>query len=160
MSYIEERTAILLNLREGIRKVSFYSTFADEQMNFPIALNKRAPYEIIAHLMVWDSFMLKNRLPQLVHHLELQGVFKEKNFIEKVKEYSEKNTPTEVFRQFIKVRGILIQQLEKVTEEQWYETFVLRDTTLNLFSYMNETVKHDQHHFKQIDVFLESSVLK
>lgn len=102
MSYLVEKNELLNDLREGILKVSSYAEYPNQVMIEPIALNKRSIYEIIAHLMVWDSFVLKKRLAQLLHQIEFKEVVNEEVFVEKVDAYTKKNTPTEVFLQFIK----------------------------------------------------------
>lgn len=156
MSCLEERKDTLFYLREAIQKVTTYMTYPEEIMIVPIALNKRSPYEIVAHLMIWDGFVLKKRLPQILHDVQRQEVMKESAFVEKVQKYIRKNTPTEVFHQFIEVRKILLQQLEHLTEDEWYDEFLLADKKINLFTYMKEMIKHDDHHFKQIEAFLEN----
>lgn len=152
----KKRKTTLMNLKEPIQTVSSYANYADEMMIVPIALNKRSPYEIIAHLMLWDSFVLKKRLPQILHGYQLEEKVDEAALIEKVQNYTRKNTPSEVFQHFIEVRKILVNQVEHLSEEEWYEEFIVRGTTMNLFSYIGELIKHDQHHLKQIELFLKN----
>lgn len=155
MNYLEKRDELLYDLREGIIKVSAYAKYPDYVMVEPIALNKRSSYEIIAHLLIWDSFVLKKRLPQLLLQLEFKEIVKEATLVEKVNEYTKNKTPTEVFLQFIEVRRILLQQLEKVSEADWLADFTVREVNINLLNYIAEISKHDRHHFKQIDTFLK-----
>lgn len=160
MNYLEQRNELLYNLREGILKVSSYATYPDYVMVEPIALNKRSVYEIVAHLMIWDSFILKKRLPQLLHQLEFTEIVKEAILVEKVSEYTKKHLPIEVFLQFIEVRRIFLQQLEKLSEEEWLVEFIVREVEVNLLNYIAEITKHDQHHFKQIETFLSQNPVK
>lgn len=72
-----------------------------------------------------------------------------------VANYTKNSTPREAFSQFIKVRKLFILQLERMTEKEWLELFILNKAELTLIMYMEEIIKHDSHHFKQIDDFLE-----
>ncbi|MCA0989047.1 DinB family protein [Guptibacillus algicola] len=137
-------------LEETVKQVS-------EEMFFsPIKENKWSIAEIVAHLRVWDNFLLEERLPFIQNEarLEKNSVSVENTNSKAAKYANSGKSQSELIKETILERQKVVEKLQEFTPKEWEYTFYIDKYPLCLTSYIKGLVEHDHHHKLQIEVFM------
>ncbi|NDI34217.1 DinB family protein [Chengkuizengella sediminis] len=128
-----------------------------ERIYQPITKNKWSIAETISHLMFWDRFILEERMPLMVPKARLLSNVDVTEMNSKASEYALSEVSfEELIDSLIDYRKKIVSMLQHKTEGELSSSFKINDNELNLITYFKGTVKHDSHHIRQIDIFLQN----
>ncbi|WP_377891214.1 DinB family protein [Alkalihalobacillus sp. R86527] len=137
-------------LEETVKQVS------EETFFTPIKESKWSIAEVLAHLRVWDTYLLEERLPFIQNEAKLE---KNSISVEKTNSIAAKyamsgKSQSELIHETILERQKVVARLQEFTPEEWEYTFYIDKYPLCLTSYIKGLVEHDYHHKLQIEVFI------
>ncbi|MDP5273595.1 DinB family protein [Chengkuizengella axinellae] len=123
----------------------------------PLAEHKWSIAEILSHLMLWDRYILHERIPLMVPNASLKSDVNVSEMNSKASEYTRSKVSfEEIINNLVDSRERIVSILEHKTEDELSSTFKINNNELNLISYFKGTVQHDEHHMQQINDFLKS----
>lgn len=149
-----QKEKLVESYRQSILCVDRYSEAPLDFLTTPIAEGKWSPYEIIGHLLMWDQFMLKQRIPQLRYNVTFPLMKDVQLFNEKNAEYVRTLSPLEVLVRFKRIRKMLILQMECL-EDISGQMVLFGEEEMNLDCYWTTLLNHNVHHFEQVNQCLE-----
>lgn len=153
MIYSKER--IITLMRGSIQRVIRYIDLSDCLLRIPMEVDKWSIFETIGHLTAWDQFILKKRLPYLIHELPLPSLQDVDGHIEKYMK-SIRQIPTyEILRYFIQVRKMLVTQIMQMSDEDWQKIVRIGQKEYTMTQYFQQLIEHDEKHFRQIESYLQ-----
>jgi DinB superfamily len=115
----------------------------------PIDVGKWSSAAIVAHLIFWDEYILRTRLPIMVKLDTLPSSQVDVNAMNKDAETFAHSgiSKIELIDQFIYTRKQLIEELEKVDLQK---AFKIGDRYFSIEKYLLGLIEHDNHHLEQI----------
>ena len=139
----------------SIEWVRNLENLSEEQWRTPIAEGKWTIAEVIGHLPAWDQFILDNRIPYLFCNQAMPKapVIDELNHKSSLE--SQSKTKGEVISKFITVRRSLIIAINNLADDLWETNIYIGKTAITLADYLRGSVKHDLHHFRQVQEVIE-----
>lgn len=153
MVYNKDR--VVCTMRESIQKVIGYIDYSDCILRTSMDQGKWSIFETIGHLTAWDQFILKKRLPYLLHGVPLPPLQDVHIHIEKYMK-SIRQIPTyEILRYFIQVRKMLVTQVMQMSDEDWQKIVRIGQTEQTMAQYFQQLIEHDEKHFRQMDAYLQ-----
>ncbi len=131
-------------------------TLSDDTFFTPIKPNKWSVAEIVAHLRVWDTYLLEERLPYIQKEARLKksSVSVESVNLKASKYAKSGKSMDDLIEECILERRNVVAKLNEFTLEEWEHTFYIDNYPLCLTSYIKGLVEHDHHHKLQIEVFM------
>lgn len=117
----------------------------------PIAAGKWSTAEVVAHLLFWDQYLIKERLEQLCPGETVPAPQGVEGLNDQASRWARLASQEEVLQTFCKVRDALVRRLEAIPESQWEEPFTIGSRSLTLAEYLGGLADHDDHHRTQIE---------
>jgi len=128
---------------------------ADERWHSPIAEGKWSIGAIIAHLLLWDEYSLKERFPLMKEGNELTPFPDYQSVNDQAIELANVISKEELIDKLVEVRtSEFIQRLEMADDVYLNTTFSIGKHRLSIIDYFHDFAEHDLHHKKQIDSIL------
>ena len=137
-------------LKSWIDYLNSINNTEDESFFQPYKEGKWSKAAIIAHMMYWDRFFYKERLPHMLKGETLVGITVDQveEMNKKAEEYAHSGkTLKELIEEAAKYRQLLIDELH---DKDLSKTFRIKDRSISLQEYINGEVEHDEHHLKQL----------
>ncbi|KGX85222.1 DinB family protein [Pontibacillus marinus] len=135
---------------ETMKFVNSLQRLTDKEWRTQIEDNKWTIGEIIGHFKPWDEFVIHKRLPYLFSNSELpKGPNAEKMNSESAS-ISRGQSKEVTINEFISIREKLYEAIKIIPDQQWEKKFLIGETELSLYEYLNGLAKHDSHHFEQV----------
>lgn len=135
------------NALEFVRTLN---NISEDQWRTKIAEGKWTVAEIIGHLIPWDEFVLKKRVPYLFSDHEFpKGPDADITNAESASKTKEQEKKV-IIDEFILVRNDLLIAIDRIPTSRWEVDLVIGQTRLSLFDYFDGLAKHDVHHFRQV----------
>jgi len=127
----------------------------DEDWYRPIAKGKWSVGAIIAHLLLWDEYSLRERFPFMTEGNKLEPFPNFQIINDQADDYAKKHSKDELIDQLVALRKKhFIEKLKLVDDTYLQISFSIGDHKLKILDYLNDFIYHDLHHKKQIDSFV------
>lgn len=146
----KNKRGILLHYEESIDWVNSLKNLTEEKWRLQIDEGKWTIAEIIGHLIPWDELVLNQRIPYLIKAESLPTSPNAETVNQQAAQASRSRSKDETIHSFIDTRKRLIKALYDLTDELWTRDLLIGRNNLSLIHYFAGLVKHDLHHFKQI----------
>lgn len=127
----------------------------ETEWHMPIADGKWSVAAVVAHLLFWDQYSLKERFPYFKEGAELPSYPDFQSVNERALDYAE-NTATkeEILDGLLAVRAEFHKMLEEMDDEKLAVAFKISNHQMTVGTYIIDFIQHDHHHQKQVDVTL------
>ncbi len=144
------KTKIIGHHTKSIEFVRALNNISEDQWRTKVGEDKWTVAEVIGHLIPWDEFVLRNRIPYLFTDDNLPkgpeaGTTNEKSAT-KAREREKKVT----IESFISVRTELTKAIDEIPSACWEKELAIGQNRLSLYKYFEGLAKHDVHHFEQV----------
>ncbi|MFJ7737700.1 DinB family protein [Lysinibacillus sp. NPDC097287] len=146
----ETKKQILLHFKDFVDRVEDLKYLSEEQWRSPIDKGQWSIAEVIGHLIPWDEFVLRQRIPYLFKETQLPKGPDTEQINNQASVDSKRRTKEETIEVFIEGRKNLINAIDNLEEDLWTQDFIIGEVELTLFSYFFSIAEHDEHHFGQI----------
>lgn len=121
----------------------------------PIKQGKWSPAEILSHIMKWDHYLLKERIPFLHSEANLPRLEHVEEVNQRAAEYARSGLSKEkLIAETIEARRQVVERLQRINPIEWKSTFYIDKYPNCLTSYIKGLIEHDDHHKLQIEVFM------
>lgn len=137
-----------------IKWVEKFNDLSESQWRTPIAKEKWTIAEVIGHLIPWDEFVVNKRLPYLFYESELPKSPETELINQQASRTSKSCSKEETINNFIVGRENLIFAITNFEDRYWTQEIPIGKRKLTLADYFEGLVKHDLHHFEQIQQIL------
>ena len=141
---------ILLHYEESINWVNSLVNLSEEKWRTQIESGKWTIAEVIGHLIPWDEFVLKQRIPYLIKSTPIPTSPRAETVNQQAAQASRNRLKDETIHLFMDNRKNLIRSLYDLPDELWTRELLIGRNKLLLIDYFAGLAKHDQHHFRQI----------
>ncbi|MFC0416511.1 DinB family protein [Cytobacillus solani] len=145
-----EKQNILLHYEQSIQWVKGLEQLSEEQWRTPIKEGKWSVAEIIGHLIPWDMFIIKDRMPYFFKDIDLPKGPDAQALNDQAASESRVRTKEETIERFAATRKTLLSALQEMNDDLWSKELIIGKSTLSLAAYFQGMVEHDNHHFEQI----------
>jgi uncharacterized damage-inducible protein DinB len=141
-----ETKEIVHALENHIEWLEQIKQMEEDKFFSPLAPGKWSIAAIVSHFKSWDEIVLNNR----IHSLTSEDFDTEK--VNKgAEEYAHSGISKEdLIDEVISYRKNFIEELKKLTEEDWNRNLQIGGKPYPLKSYLAGLADHDEHHRKQI----------
>lgn len=144
------REKILTHYLNSIEFVKSLDSLSEIEWRSQVEEGKWTIAEIIGHLIPWDEFVIKYRLPYIFSNIEIpKGPDAEKTNSESAS-ISRKENKQVTIKRFISIRKELYEAILQIPDNCWEKKISIGKTEMFLYEYLNGLVEHDCHHFEQI----------
>ncbi|MBT2687817.1 DinB family protein [Bacillus sp. ISL-47] len=116
----------------------------------PVSEGKWPVAAVVAHLLFWDRYSLKERFPLFKEGAELESFPDFQSVNDAAKKYAAKHDQIEIISELLTVREQFLKMLHNFTEENMDTSFMIGKHSLTIRDYFVDFVEHDLHHKKQI----------
>lgn len=147
----KNKEQLLMHYENSIEWAKTLLHLTDTEWRTPIAKDKWTIAEIIGHFPAWDQFVLKKRIPYFFTHQELPKAPNENELNDQSSKESQEMTKEEVIAAFVAVRRRLVIAINNIEDELWDQQIKVGETSLTISDYFHGFIKHDLHHFKQVE---------
>ncbi|WP_165999876.1 DinB family protein [Bacillus sp. Cs-700] len=121
----------------------------------PIKQGKWSPAEILSHIMMWDNYLLKERIPFIEMEANLPKLDNVEEVNQRAAEYALSGLNKEnLVVETVKARRRVVARLQQFEPIQWSNTFYIDKYPICLTSYIKGLIEHDDHHKLQVEVFM------
>lgn len=121
----------------------------------PIKQGKWSPAEILSHIMMWDNYLLKERIPFIKKEANLPKFHHVEEVNQRAAEYAKSGLSMEqLIAETIQVRRQVVDHLQQVEPNEWRTTFYINHYPNCLTGYIKGLIEHDDHHKLQVEVFM------
>ncbi|QHA90628.1 DinB family protein [Bacillus sp. N1-1] len=121
----------------------------------PIKQDKWSPAEILSHIMVWDNYLLKERIPFIENGVNLPRLDNVEEVNQRAAEYARSGLSKEkLIAETVQARRQVVEHLQLVEPIEWMSTFYIDRYPICLTSYIKGLIEHDDHHKLQVEVFM------
>ncbi|MFJ7934452.1 DinB family protein [Sporosarcina sp. NPDC096371] len=146
---------IIALYQDSINRVNHLRHLSEEQWRTPIAEDKWSIAEVIGHLILWDKFVINDRLPFIFEGKELPKSPNVHETNAQASFISIRRSKEKTIAEFVSVRQVLIGRINELDERVWLDEFAIGTTMMSLFTYLSGLIEHDEHHFSQIENVLK-----
>lgn len=122
----------------------------DRTWHTPISEGKWSVSAIVAHILLWDEYSLRERFPNFREGAILQPFPNFQTINDQAKDHAEKTEQNDIIETLLSVRNKYMEILKAFTEEDLQTSFRIGEHTLTIKDYFIDFVEHDLHHQKQI----------
>jgi uncharacterized damage-inducible protein DinB len=134
---------------------------SDTEWKMPLGEGKWSVAAVVAHLLFWDQYSLKERFPYFKEGAELPSYPDFQGVNERAREYAENEaTKEEVLAGLLAVRGEFHNMLAEMDEDKLAVSFKISDHSMTVGDYLADFIHHDHHHQKQVDAALGRELVK
>ena len=98
----------------------------------------------------YQRFTLYKRIPYLFSGKELPKGPDADSLNARSASKARKREKAAVIDEFISVRKDLIRAIGQIPDEAWEDEWIIGQAKMNLYDYLDGLIRHDVHHFKQI----------
>jgi len=135
-------------------------TLPEEKLMKDTEQNKWSIREIIGHIYYWDKFLLDVMVPEMFEGAALPEFPDHDTYNEKaMKHITEFTSTNELLNEFALTRESLLHKIKAIPADTAF-TIGKGKRTFSPETFMAMFVEHDDHHIKQIEVFLKRQNLK
>ncbi len=121
----------------------------------PIKQGKWSPAEILTHIMMWDNYLLKERIPFIEMAANLPKLDNVEEVNQRAAEYALSGLNKEnLVAETVQARRQVVARLQQFEPIQWSNTFYIEKYPICLTSYIKGLIEHDDHHKLQVEVFM------
>ena len=147
----KDKIGIINHYEASIEWVESLRKLPEEKWRIQIDKGKWTIVEVIGHLIPWDEFVLKQRIPYLLKATQLSPSPDAEIINQKAAKESRNRSKDETIELFVVIRKSLIEALHDVPDELWTrENIFNRKNKISLNNYFLGLIEHDNHHFRQI----------
>lgn len=150
------KDTVIKHYEHTLEWVHSLTEVTEEEWRCTIADGKWSIAEIIAHFVLWDEFILHDRLKEFWNNKALPQALDVHEMNQQSAERARKEERSETIGRFIAVRTKLVQEMKKIEASRWNTSFLIGQTELTLLSYFQGLIKHDLHHMEQIKKVLST----
>ena len=150
------KDTVIKHYQHSIEWVQSLTELTDKEWRSAIAEGKWSIAEIIAHFVLWDEFILHDRLKEFWNNKALPQALDVHEMNQQSAERARKEERSETIGRFIAVRTKLLQKMKKIEAPRWTTPFLIGQTELTLSSYFQGLIKHDLHHMEQVKQVLST----
>lgn len=145
-----EKTKIIAHHLEFKEFITSLRALDEEILRKPIAEGRWSIIEIIGHLIAWDEFVLRDRMPYFFRDSTFPAGLDVVTFNEQAAASARKKEAAVVLDAFLCGRTRLIERLTEIPDALWETEITIHQSKLTLFSYFKGLMTHDLHHIAQI----------
>ncbi len=149
---------IMNHYKKSIDWVNKLREITDEKWRTPIEKGIWTAAEIIGHLVPWDEFVLKHRIPHLFTNAQLPVSPDAELVNQKAAKLSRVQSRKETIDLFIENRNNLIKKLSDLQDDLWIQDLFINGNRMSLYLYLKGLIEHDIHHFKQIQIMMDENI--
>ncbi|PEY25771.1 hypothetical protein CN340_17320 [Bacillus anthracis] len=112
--------------------------------------------DVISHFIVWDTFLINHRIPHFISEQSVPNVPIDVEEMNKgaIKYARSGISKEEILDQFSVTRKKLIDQIERIPVDNFYNDFQISTKKVRLNHYFSSLIQHDLKHKEEIMQFL------
>ncbi|HFK1681122.1 TPA: DinB family protein [Bacillus tropicus] len=112
--------------------------------------------DVISHFIVWDTFLINHRIPYFISEQSVPNVPIDVEEMNKgaIKYARSGISKEEILDQFSVTRKKLIDQIERIPVDNFYNDFQISTKKVRLNHYFSSLIQHDLEHKEEIMQFL------
>ncbi|AJG91495.1 DinB family protein [Bacillus anthracis] len=112
--------------------------------------------DVISHFIVWDTFLINHRIPYFISEQSVPNVPIDVEEMNKgaIKYARSGISKEEILDQFSVTRKKLIDQIERIPVDNFYNDFQISTKKVRLNHYFSSLIQHDLKHKEEIMQFL------
>lgn len=112
--------------------------------------------DVISHFIVWDTFLINHRIPYFISEQSVPNVPIDVEEMNKgaIKYARFGISKEEILDQFSVTRKKLIDQIERIPVDNFYNDFQISTKKVRLNHYFSSLIQHDLKHKEEIMQFL------
>lgn len=112
--------------------------------------------DVISHFIVWDTFLINHRIPYFISEQSVPNVPIDVEEMNKgaIKYARSGISKEEILDQFSVTRKKLIDQIERIPVDNFYNDFQISTKKVRLNHYFSSLIQHDLKHKEEIKQFL------
>ncbi|PEF45732.1 hypothetical protein COC98_11705 [Bacillus anthracis] len=112
--------------------------------------------DVISHFIVWDTFLINHRIPYFISEQSVPNVPIDVEEMNKgaIKYARSGISKEEILDQFSVTRKKLIDQIERIPVDNFYNDFQISTKKVRLNHYFSSLIQHDLKHKEEIIQFL------
>lgn len=138
-----------------IHLLSKLTDFDEAQLLEPIQVDKWSVREIVGHLYYWDKFILEQQAPNMANGAILPPFPDHDNHNQEATKYIQRfESMDTLIDKFTETRKHLIDILSSKKDNINF-TIGTGKRQFTVVSFLNIFIKHDAHHMKQINAYME-----
>ncbi|MGV2940987.1 DinB family protein [Mesobacillus sp. LC4] len=133
---------------------------SDAEWNMPLGEGKWSVAAVVAHLLLWDQYSLKERFPYFKEGADLPSYPDFQGVNDRAREYAE-NTATkeQVLDELLAIRKVYREMLDQMDSEKLAVSFRISNHQLTIGTYFEDFIQHDLHHQKQVNQVLGKTLV-
>ncbi|OZU90531.1 hypothetical protein CIL03_05130 [Virgibacillus indicus] len=156
---------LILELEQFTSWVLSLQTIEERLFFKPIKEGKWSPAEIITHITFWDRYIVDEMLPAMNQNAKIESVEFEVINSRASKHAMSGISKKQIIDNQIIARNNVISLLREKTDEEFFAKFTLNGEEIDpysgyphtMYNYFAGFAWHDNHHKKQIEVFLNEN---
>ncbi|WP_077596128.1 DinB family protein [Oceanobacillus kimchii] len=145
---------LITEYEETANNVARLKQYDEETLTTPIKKGKWSIREIVGHIYYWDRFHLIKMLPNMTHGADLPPFPDHDQHNEEALEFLQDKSAKEIMDMFIEKRKEFIEEITTIDKGSKF-TIGGSKRQFTTDSFLKIFIKHDKHHIKQIEGFLE-----
>ncbi|PGZ52928.1 hypothetical protein A6E27_22055 [Bacillus cereus] len=112
--------------------------------------------DVISHFIVWDAFLIKDRIPYFISGQSVPNVPIDVEEMNKgaIKYARSGISKEEILEQFNVTRKKLVDQIERIPTQYFYNDYQFGTKKVRLNHYFSSLIQHDLKHKEEIIQFL------
>ncbi|MDO6447922.1 DinB family protein [Oceanobacillus profundus] len=141
---------ILKQFEDTLDPIQKLKDVQESKLKEPISEGKWSIREIVGHLYYWDKYNLEIMVPVMVNGANLPQFPNHDQHNKKAISYLRDHSAESIIDAFIETRKELIERISKIGEDVRF-TIGKDKRQFSVESFIKIFIKHDIHHFKQIN---------
>lgn len=145
---------LITEYEETANYVGKLKKFEEETLTTPFKKGMWSIREIVGHIYYWDRFQLRKMLPNMTHGADLLPFPDHDQHNEEAIKFLQGKSAKEIIDMFIEKRKEFIEEITTIDKGSKF-TIGGSKRQFTADSFLKIFIKHDKHHIKQIEGFLE-----
>lgn len=133
---------------------------SESEWQKPLGEGKWSVAAVVAHLLLWDQYSLKERFPYFTEGAELPSYPNFQQVNDRAKEYAEAVSKAQILGELYETRKSYHHMLENMDSDKLAVSFKISAHDLTYGEYIVDFIQHDLHHQKQVDEALGRILIK
>ncbi|MEC1177086.1 DinB family protein [Metasolibacillus meyeri] len=151
-----DKTKVIEHHLDFIEFARVLRAFDEELLRKPITEGKWSIVEIIGHLIAWDKFILRDRIPYFFSENTFPAGPDVAALNERAAASARGRAVAIVLAEFSDGRTQLVEILKGMPNELWVAEIQINQSKLTLCSYFQGLMEHDLHHLAQMKEMIKS----
>lgn len=148
----------IADFHEWIPFVRSLRSLHPDQWSIPMSQGKWSVRDTVSHIVRWDEYYLEEALKPIEHGKPLTLRFVDiDDFNEEAIQWGQGLDQNQLIQEAVTIRNLLLKTLQHIPDTSYHQEFVVMDQVFVIERYLDDFIRHDQHHMKQISTWLAST---